>query len=99
MPRRLYLLNIYYQVDLTPPSVENVMIWDGNGLNDVEYQHDNMTVFTRWHGFYDAESYVTQYVISVGTSPRTNNVIEKLSTSVDNRLKIKLNNTLNHGNI
>ena len=80
---------------MTIPVSQDATIWDGITLSDVGYQSDTTVISARWHGFFDEESYIKEYLVSVGTTPGESDIIHDMSAGV--YTKIKVNRTLSHG--
>ena len=74
---------------------KDATIWDGSTLSDVDYQSDSTMISARWHGLFDEESYINEYLVSVGTTPGESDIIHDMSAGV--YTKIKVNRTLSHG--
>lgn len=75
-----------FSVDFTPPLQGHVFDLQPNGTSriDIDFQTDMTALLVFWEGFYDPHSAIKEYIISVGTCPECDDVIEEQSVGMTN---------------
>ncbi|XP_061189002.1 uncharacterized protein LOC133197151 [Saccostrea echinata] len=86
-----------FVLDNTPP-VKGV-IYDGTGLEDLDFQDSDSVVAARWHGFNDMDSGIRWYQWCVGSTPsiagdNVCDVVPWRNVGIHTKIKLQLSKTL-----
>ncbi|XP_062616047.1 uncharacterized protein LOC134277752 [Saccostrea cucullata] len=79
-----------YTVDLTPPTIGHVLDISpmGKEVLDIDFQTETSKLFIVWKGFYDPHSSINEYLVSIGSCSRCEDVLVKQCVGVKTELLV-----------